>query len=144
MPQASHQICQRRAGLRRQHGTGVAQVVELQVLPAGDFARGVPGCLELGGTQIPPAPMMEEQRLLPTLDVVHKVIGHHRHQVWRNGDVPYAGARLGPIVGDLALGPHDRATDMNHPVDGIDVLAAQLEHLAVPQRTPGAELDGQP
>lgn len=144
MPQASHQICQRRAGLRRQHGTGVAQVVELQVLPAGDFARGVPGCLELGGTQIPPAPMMEEQRLLPTLDVAGKVTGDHRHQVWRNGDVSNAGAGLWTVVGDLALCPHDGTADVHHPLDGIDVLATQLEHLAVPQRTPGAELDGQP
>jgi len=36
------------------------------------------------------------------------------------------------------------AQNMHHAPDGVEVLAAQLEHLPVPQGTPRAELDGEP
>ena len=81
VPQTSHQVCQRRSGLCRQDRAGIAQVVELQVVPPGHGACDVPGRLDLRGTQVAPAPVMEEERLLSNLDVVRQVIGHHRHQV---------------------------------------------------------------
>ena len=65
-------------------------------------------------------------------------------QVGRNRDVPYSGAGLGLVVGDQAFGPHDSPPDVHHAVDGVEVLAAQLEHLSVPQGAQRAELDGEP
>ena len=118
--------------------------MELQVVTARSTPGRVPHALEVGGTQVPAVPVVEEQPLPSLLHVPLEVISDHGHQVGRDRDVPDAGARLRSVVGDQPFGPHDTARDVHHALGGVEVLATQLEDLPVPQGTPRAELDGEP
>jgi hypothetical protein len=88
-------------------------------------------------------PVGEQQRLLRPAYVALEVVSDHVHQMRRDHDIPHPSARLRPVVPNQSFGRHDAAADVHYAVDGIQVLAAELQDLSVPQRTPGAQLDGE-
>ena len=79
----------------RQHRPGVAQVVEAKAGPAGDSAGGVEVSVQGAGSQVTTVAGRKQQgiRFVPHMD--GQMLGDHRHQVRRDGDVTGTGVALG-------------------------------------------------
>ena len=147
MPEPVHQLRQCRAGRRCQRGAGVAQVMPTEIGTAG----GEPGPVEVpvqrprSHLTIRAAGGREQQRAAADRDMLGEVPLELGQQMRRNADVTNAGGRLRSpdnrlLAGDTGHG----AANSDHPLVKVEVDAAQLEDLPVPQPAPGGDEHSEP
>src|SRR5690606_10853596 len=122
----AHELGKGCAGLGREDGAGMAQVVPAQVWPAGGLPRWVVDLVERRRRHVPVAVGRggEEQRVLAGRGVLGQVRLDRGEQMWRDRDVAHARIALGWADDELAADPHDGTTYLDPPGPQVDVTAA--------------------